>query len=170
MTDVIADFREGDVYRWTFRDPDTDNRQYGSYHCCSRIAVVHRGRLRDTYWQIGDSFSEGRSFGVEDLPKLELTRLGNLSELLPAKEYEADYYDDADIVNLNHSNSTRGNFYLRKGARRSREKMLEVARYNLERSTANERSAARLSEELRETISKLEADQLVLYIPTPPRS
>lgn len=167
MTDVIEHLAEGDIYRWNYTDPKTNNGQWGDYHCCSRIAIVHRGRLRDTYWQIGVSFSEGRSFGPDDLPRLQLTRLGNLADLHPAKEYEADYYDDADIVNLNHSNSTSGNFYLRKGARRSREKMLEVARNNLARSTENERSAARLSEELREVISKLEADQLVLYIPTP---
>lgn len=169
MTDVIEALREGDVYRWSYRDPNTDNRSWGSYHCCSCIAIVMGSRLRDTYWQIGQSFHDGRSFGAEDLSKLELTRLANLSELLPAKEYESDYYDDADIVNLNHSNSPRGNFYLRKGSRRSREKMLEVARENLARSIANEQSAARISEELREAISKLEADQLVLYIPTSPR-
>lgn len=170
MTDVIEKLTEGDVYRWYYRDPKTNAGAWGDYHCCSRIAIVNRGRLRDTYWQIGESFSDGRSFSIEDLPKLELERLANLSELLPAKEYESDYYDDADIVNLNHSNSTRGNFYLRRGARRSREKMLEVARANLNLSLQQERSAARLSEELRETIAKLEADQLVLYIPTPPRS
>jgi hypothetical protein len=170
MTDVIDKLQDGDIYRWSYRDPNTDTRQYGSYHCCSRIAIVHKGRLRDTFWKIGNSFSDGRSFGIEDLPKLELTRIANMAHLVPAKEYEADYYDDADIVDLNHSNSTRGNFYLRKGARRSREKMLEVARRNLAKSEANERSAGRLSQELRETIDKLEADQMVFYIPTPPRS
>lgn len=170
MTDVIEGLNEGDIFRWNYRDPNTNNGNYGDYHCCSRIAIVKNGLLRDTFWQIGESFSDGRSFGIEALSKLELTRVANMSELVPAKEYEADYYDDADIVNLNHSNSTRGNFYLRKGAVRSREKMLEAARNNLDRSTANERSAARLSEELREVISKLEADQMVFYIPSLPRS
>jgi hypothetical protein len=161
--------QEGDIYRWSYLDPKTKQGSWGDYHCCSRIAIVNRGRLRDTFWQIGGSFSDGRSFGLEDLPKLELARVANISDLLPAKEYEADYYDDSEIVNLNHSNSPRGNFYLRRGARRSREKMLEVARNNLETSMADERSAASLSEELRGVIRKLEADQLALYIPSPRR-
>lgn len=169
MTDVIEKLNEGDIYRWSYRDPKADGRPYGSYHCCSCIAIVNNGRLKDTFWQIGKSFSDCRSFGVEDLPKLELTRIANLSDLIPAKEYDADYYDDSDIVDLNHSNHTSGNFYLRKGATRSKEKMLKVARDNLARSTSNEQSAARLSGELREVISKLEADQMVFYIPSPPR-
>lgn len=168
MSEIIDKLTEGDVFRWSYRAPKTDTRQYGSYHCCSRIALVHRGRLWDTFWQIGMSFSEGRSFGVDDLPKIELTFLANMSDLIPAKEYEADYFADEDIVDLNHSNSPRGNFYLRKGAKRSQEKMLAVARANLERSISNEQSAARLSEELREVIRKLEAGQMAFYIPSPP--
>lgn len=170
MTDVIEQLQEGDIYRWNYSDPKTDNRSWGSYHCCSRIAIVSRGLLRDTYWQIGQSFSDGRSFRTEDLPKLELTRLGNMTDLEKVPEYQADYYDDADIVNLNHANSTSGNFYLRKGAVRSQKKMLEVCHNYLVRSTANERYAAQRSKELREAISKLEAGETDLHIASPPRS
>lgn len=166
MTDVIETLREGDVYRWNYRGPGTDDRLYGSYHCCSRIAIVHNGRLRDTYWQIGQSFSEGRSFAVEDLPKLELNRLANLSELTPAKEYEADYFDDADIVNLNHSNSPRGNFYLRKGAKRSPDKMVAIARQRFAEAEADFHTARRRMDEIGQIIDKLEAGQIVLYIPS----
>jgi hypothetical protein len=84
-----------------------------------------------------------------------------------AKEYQADYYDDADIVNLNHSNSSRDNFYLRKGAKKSQAKMLEVARRNLERSQSNERAAANLSSDLTEAIRRIEAGDLGVHIMTP---
>lgn len=164
MNDVIEKLHDGDIFRWSYRDPNTDNRAYGSYHCCSRIAVVKNGRLRDTFW--GDN-SDSRSFGVEDLPKLELTRVGNFAELEQAKEYQADYYDDADIVNLNHSNSTRDNFYLRKDAKKSQAKMLEVARRNLERSQSNERAAANLSSDLTEAIRRIEAGDLDVHIMRP---
>lgn len=170
MTDVIEILREGDIYHWMYCDPRTDNRQWGDYHCCSRIAIVHRGRLRDTYWQIGTSFNDGKSFGVEDLPKLELTFLANMDDLEKAPEYQFDYYDDADTFNLNHPNSTRGNFYLRKGAVRSQAKMLATASYNLERSKKAERTAVRRSEELSETISRIEAGDLTVHIVSPPRS
>jgi hypothetical protein len=162
MTDVIEDLREGDIYRWSYRDPNVDLRQYGTYHCCSRIAVVKNGRLRDTYWGLSAG-SDGRSFGVDDLPKLELTFVANFSDLEPAKEYQGDYYADEDIVNLNHANSSGGNFYLRKGAKRSKAKMLEAARYHLERAEATERSAASRAKGLREAIARIEAGEIDVY-------
>lgn len=158
MSEVVDTLREGDVYRWSYREPG-DDRTYGRYHCCSRIAIVRNGRLRDTFWMIGTSFpsSDGRSFGTDDLPKLELTRLGNLAEYEKAPEYNGDYFDDADIMNLNHSNSSTGNFYLRKGAKRSAAKMLESAHYHMGRAEATLRSAASRIEQLREVIAKIEA-------------
>lgn len=164
MIDVIKTLREGDIYRWNYRDPNTDNSPYGSYHCCSRIAIVYRGRIHDTYWQIGQSFNGGRSFGPNELSKLELTRLGNLSELEVAKEYQADYYDDADIVDINHANSPRDNFYLRKGAKRSQNKMLAVARQRLAEAESDWHTAARRMEELRKTISSIEGGATDLYV------
>lgn len=166
MSTIIEKLNEGDIFRWSYRDHDTDTRSYGSYHCCSCIAIVHNGRLRDTYWMIGKLFaSDGtRTFGIDDLPRIELTRLGNLSGLEKAKEYQSDYYDDADIVDLNHSNSSRGNFYLRKNAVRSQKKMLEMARYKLEQSESAERSAAHRSEQLREAIAKIEAGDTSAYL------
>lgn len=169
MTDVIETLREGDIFRWSYREPGNDG-SWGRYHCRSCIAIVHNCRLRDTFWQIGNSFSDGKSFGVDDLGQIELTRLGNLADLDKVPEYQADYYDDADIVNLNHSNSTKGNFYLRKGAIRSKAKMLEISRYNLERCESAQRYAAARSEELRGIVSRIEAGEMDMHIPSPPRS
>lgn len=155
--------RDGDVYRWSYREPG-DDRTYGRYHCCSRIAVVYRGRLRDTFWQIGTSFDNGRSFDESDLAKLELTFLANMDDLVKANEYEAVYYDDADIVDLNHSNSSRDNFYLRKGAARSQKKMLESAKYKLEQYLSEERMARNRAEVIRASIAKIEAGDLAVYL------
>lgn len=162
MNDVIEALQERDVYRWAYRDPKTNSAPWGDYHCCSRIAVVRSGRLYDTYWVGGDN----RSFGLDDLPRLELKRLGNLSEWEVHMEYDADYYDDADIVDLNHSNSPRGNFYIRKGATRSKAKILETARARLEQALSDERTAARRSDELRAIISGIETGELPSYIPS----
>lgn len=163
MNTTIA-LKEGDVYRWSYREPGNDGA-WGRYHCCSNIAIVRGGRLRDTYWQIGGNFPHDcRSFGEEDLPRISLTFLANLSDLEKRIEYEADYYSDADIVDLNHPNSTRGNFYLRKGAVRSAEKMLKIARRKLEDSLSNERMAARKSEQLREAIASIEAGNIDVYL------
>lgn len=166
MSDTIEKLTEGDIYRWSYRGPNVDDRAYGSYHCCSQIAIVHKGRLRDTFWQIGMTFSDGRSFGIDDLPRLDLKLVGNMADLVSAKEYEADYYDDADVVDLNHSNHTRGNFYLRKGAKRSPDKMIATARQRLAEAEADFHTAKRRMDEVVEIIDKLEAGQIVLYIPS----
>lgn len=158
---VCADnLREGDIYRWRYREPG-DDRQWGRYHCCSQIAIVSGSLLRDTYWS---SMSDGRRFGSERLPELELTFLGNLADLEKASEHQADYYDDADIVNLNHSNSSGGNFYLRKGAVRSQKKMLEVARQKLLESQSDHRFAAQRAEQLRATIARIESGEIDGYL------
>lgn len=105
---AMSDLKDGDIYRWSYCE-EGDDRPYGRYHCCSRIAVVRNGRLHDTYWPCG---SDGKSFGADDLLKLDLVYIGNFDTLEKSHEWQADYYDDADIVDLNHANSSRGNFYL----------------------------------------------------------
>lgn len=146
--------KDGDIFRWSYREPVDYNR----YHCCSRIAVATRGRLLDTFWS--GSYDGARSFGPDDFPRLDLTYLGNFADLEKTPEWEADYYADADIVNLNHSNSTRDNFYIRKGAKRSAAKMLEVARRKLEESESKKRMAESAIERLHETIAKIETGEI----------
>lgn len=147
--------REGDIYRWSYVEPG-DDRDYGRYHCCSRIAVITKGRLRDTFWSLA---SDGRSFGLDELSKLNLTYVANFEDLERHPEWQVDYYDDADIVNLNHSNSTRDNFYIRKGAKRSPTKMLAVARRKIEECESNIRSANWTMEKLRAAINRIEAGE-----------
>ncbi len=160
MNAVVEALREGDVYRWCYREPG-DDRQWGRYHCCSLRGIVRRdGRLWDTYWSSGH---DGRSFGVDDLAKLDLTYLGNLSDLEKVPEWNADYYDDADIVNLNHANSTRDNFYLRKGAKRSAAKMLETARHRLKKAESDVRTATANVVRFSEVIAKIEAGETEFF-------
>lgn len=164
MDTATITMRDDDIFRWRYRAPG-DDRQWGRYHCCSQIAVFRAGRLQDTYWMIGNSFpSDGRSFGADRFQELELTYVGNFADIERAKEYQADYYDDADIVNLNHCNSTAGNFYLRKGAKRSKVKMLESARRKLEKAQSNERAAQWQAEQLRTRIALIEAGDLDTHI------
>lgn len=166
MTETIEALRDGDIYRWGYRDPKTNSAPWGDYHCCSRVAIVKHGRLYDTYWQTGQSFSGCKSFGPDDLPKLTLERLGNMAELEAAKEYQADYYDDADIVDLNHSNNTRGNFYLRKDAKRSRDKMEAIARQRFAEAESDFHTARRRMDEIGKIIDRIEAGDIDMHIPS----
>lgn len=157
MDTETVTLKEGDVYRWTYVDR-LDTGAWGTYHCCSRIAIVGAsGRLRDTFWSSGN---DGKSFGADDLCNLHLIFLANMADLNKAHEYEADYYADTDIVDLNHSNSPRENFYLRKGAKRSAAKMLAAAKYKLEKAESDARMATRRADDLRVAISRIEAGEI----------
>lgn len=157
---VIDKMKEGDIFRWRYRE-GTKHGDY-AYHCCSNIAVFKNGRLRDTYWHGYATSSDGRSWMADECHKLDLTFLANESDLEPAQAYQAEYYDHADIVNITHANG--GSFYLRKGAVRSQAKMLESARYKLEKSESDKQMAEWRSERLREAIAKIEAGDTTAHI------
>lgn len=133
---------DGDIFRWRYKDEKPEQLgAYGRYHCKSQIAIATGGGwLEDTFWHGGSDVCWTYADAERDL---ELTRLGNLNELEKRPEYEAAYYADEDCVDLNHSNSSRGNFYVRKGAIRSREKMIRIAE---ERWAEAEREAKFASE------------------------
>lgn len=131
---------EGDIFRWRYRDEKL-NGDYLSYWAKSCIAIAKDGRLLDTYWG-GVSDSTNWGYG-EALRCLKLDRIGNFTELENRPEHLAEYYDEADYVNLNHANSPKGNFYIRKGAKRSAEKMREMLEYKIEKERADIRSAER---------------------------
>lgn len=159
------EMKERDVYRWAYRAPG-DDRDWGRYHCCSQIGFFLNGQLRDTYWMYGEKYQggAGRSFPPEFFPKLTLTFVANLDDLEPAKEYQAEYYDDADIANLNHANSSSGNFYIRKGAKRSAAKMIATARAKMEQAISDAKYAVRRSGEMKEIIAKIEAGDTSVYL------
>lgn len=163
MTNLMADIEklcDGDIFRWSYRDPKDDR-----YHCCSRIAIVYDDTLYDTYWH-GRPPHDGKWFGPGALPALVLERLGNLSELDNVSECSSDYYDDADIVDLNHRNSSRGNFYLRKGAKRSQGKMLAVAQQRLAEAEADYNMAARRVLESADLIAVIKTGATDVFIPS----
>lgn len=135
-TTTAPGIKDGDIFRWRYKNEKPEHRrEWGRYHCRSQIAVAKDGWLADTFW---GSRSDGTAMWPCDEAReiLVLEKLGNLSEVEKRPEYEAMYYDDADIVDINHSNSSRGNFYVRKGADRSRHKMIQIA---AEKAAAAER-------------------------------
>ena len=152
--------RDGDVYRWRYKEPSDRDGEWGRYHCCSRIAVFKDGRLWDTYWSSG---SDNRSFGPPDWPKLELTLLGNFADFETATD-DLSFYAEADVMNLSHANSSRGNLYIRKGATRCAEAMLSAARERLRRAEYEQQGAEDRAEKLRSAITKIEAGDTSVYI------
>lgn len=120
------EIKDGDIFRWRYKDEKPDDLgAYRRYHCKSQIAVARDGLLIDTYWNGSASDSANWSYDEAE-QKLALTHLGNFAELEKKPEYHSEYYDDVDCVDLNHPNSSRDNFYVRKDAQRSRSKMRAV--------------------------------------------
>jgi hypothetical protein len=152
-----VEFKEGDIFRWSY-NKDTDGL---SYWARSRIAIFRNGRLRDTYWmhdlEALFSYSEGHSWSIDEAASdLDLLFVANISDLERQSYDKSELYDDADVVNLNHANSPTGNWYLRKGAQRSREKALATARYKRERSISEMVSAADDVRRMDRMISQIE--------------
>lgn len=116
-------------------------------HCCSHVARFDGTLLRDTYWS---SESDGKRFKSEDIGKhITVTFVANEDQLEKINDYmePKKYYPPDQIVDLNHPNSTRGNLYIRRGAKRDakvmkaairvmirrQERELEMAKNNIER-------------------------------------
>ncbi len=132
--------REGDIYRWRWADDarDRDCGPYRAYHCFSRIAVVENGLLCDTFW----SFWSATGKKKLSPDSIVLTLLGNSNDMTKIREGEARYYRMNDIVNMRHSNDSRAPVYLKPGAKKDRDTMLDYIRYERERAESDARFAA----------------------------
>lgn len=116
----MNNFKEGDFYRWSFKEEYTKGKSYeGLYWCKSQIAYFDGKYLKDTYWSTGSSNYE------IDLLKVNLVFIGNIFDYEKISEYEKQYYDPKDILDVSHPNNRISNsLFVRKGASRSKEVIL----------------------------------------------
>ncbi len=124
---------EGDVYDWRWADDarHADCGPHRSYHCFSRIAVVKDGLLCDTFWS-----PPGTKLSPD---AVVLTLLGNILDMTEIRESEARYYCSGDIVDMRHSNNSRASVYLKAGAQKDRDTMLEYIRREREQAESEAR-------------------------------
>jgi len=131
----MIDFKDGDIFRWrynekTLKTPHMINSaNCGTlYWCCSNIGIWKDQRLTDTYWSTGGN----RNFTAQEIgDKLVLTFIANINDLEPCPLYAFDKYNDEDCVNISHGNMTRGGFYIRKGAKESIRKQIQVLEHEI---------------------------------------
>ena len=115
-----------DVFRWYYKETLD---KFEPYHCKARIAIFNGEVLYDIFW--GKQPHNNHWFNSEDIDNLiELEYLGNLLDFEPARKSDRAMYNDVDFLDLNHSNNSRGNYYLRKGAVKSKEKMVKIIKRN----------------------------------------
>ena len=122
--------KDGDIFRWSYNSEWLKKKNDGdnggtTYWCNSRIGVFNDGFLVDTFWSYSNSCDT--SFAADMIAsRLDVEFIANEDDLIGANPSERAYYLDEDCVDLNHPNSTRGNFYIRKGAKKNIEKMERV--------------------------------------------
>lgn len=159
-----TEWRVNDVFLWRYQDASGD--QTLKYWCCARKAIVRGGVLGDIYWAYIDghkvSFNgDGRWWTPgEAKDRLTLEFKGNLDQFDVIADYNRSMYDDADILDLRHANSSQKQVYLRKGARRSQAAMLAHVNYKIEKAESEIRSANWQIERLSKEKAKIEAGEL----------
>lgn len=116
------EWKDGDIFWWRYKEGKQPTFGHDPYWCKAMKGVVKNGRLVDAYWS-----SESTSFSAEEAAeRLDLEYKGNINEMEPIQHYEVRYYEDADVVDMTHSNNTKATCYRRKGAQRSMSKALAV--------------------------------------------
>ena len=159
---------DNDIFRWSYNASTLKKRGDGdnggiTYWCCSRIAMVINDRLVDTFW---GSTGSAKSWGEDQAKEqLELEFIANMDCLISADPSERAYYLDSDCFNLNHSNSTRGNFYIRKGAIKNTGKMKRLLLRGIKDVRSEISSQLRSIEQMESAISDLSKDTGMWSIP-----
>lgn len=156
------DIKVGDVY--TFRYFKSDNYEY---HCFDGTLIVKERDngdkyLEDTYWDTGGS----RVFHSvnEALEKGELTFLFNFDMVEEVSKYMKDYYSDTDFFELYIHAGYRNRYFIKKGAKRSKEKMLEVLENKMKDTERQIESLKYTLTNLNENFKKVNGGDLDIYI------
>jgi hypothetical protein len=144
---IEQEIKEGDVFDFDYSDAFFENKRKAGHphehwyyrHCFDgqlvAVAVGDQILLRDTYWAFWDkeichfvfSGDSGRAFSAEEARKNGVLKLQfNLTDVEPAHNEVADYYDDSDYFNISYQHGCYKCFVLKKGAKKSQAKMLQA--------------------------------------------
>lgn len=143
---------EGDIYFWRFKEDAMP--EFMPYHCKSRRAVVVGGRLVDTFW------SSAHDGYVIDPSRVNLEFKGNKADLRPISASEVKYYDDADVVDMRHSNASRAEVYVKAGAQRSRDAMMRHITSMIDEEESKIKCAKHRLEMLATAMASVDAGEL----------
>lgn len=159
-----SEWRDGDVFFWRYKDGKEN--PYG-YYCRAQKAIVRDGYLYDIFWAYinGPKFIFSGTTGgiwtrVQADRNLILEFRGNLDEFDHTADDNRRLYDDADVLDLRHSNSSQRQIYVRKDAKRSQAAMLEHFNYEIKKAEDDIKSAQWRLERLGADKAKIEAGEL----------
>jgi len=132
------------------------------------IAIKEDGKLwlRDTYWGLGGN--DNKKYSYSEANKLgKLSYYCNLKGIKSINEYDLDYYDDKDTFVLHDQHSCVPScryYFVKKDAKRSKVKMLEVLNEKLEEAKRNVERETRQVEEYATKKQQVENGKLDIYI------
>lgn len=150
------EIENGDVFYWVFKEYTNSG-----YHCKALKAMVINGVIKDLFWSQGKSDT---SYTL-DLVKVDLVFKGNINNYTEIREDDMKFYDDEDLLDIshsNHSNSWGGVHWLRNGATRSRQKVLELLVYKQDRAEYEIQKANRELKQIDELFVKLQDESFNL--------
>lgn len=159
------DIREGDVFRFSYSG-EQRAKLFEPYHCFDGqlVAVIEGGsiRLMDSYWL--HEFKprhDSRWFTEDDaMAKGELTFVCNLGDVQKVDKWQTQYYDDADVFDLSYQHRCYAFHAIRKGASKSKGKMLQVIEEKLQAERRAIESANWTIERLTKEAKKIEEGRL----------
>ena len=146
------ELKNGDHFRWQY-DNNVDVAEY-SYWCKSQMCVWNGEKFKDLFWSMGTG---SESYTLPEDGVL-LLFMGNINDYEECTEYQLKYYDSSDILNRCHSNHSKGwgnCFFIKKGAKRSREKIKQCLLDKLEEADYNIQSATRDKLKVQEDLDNL---------------
>lgn len=160
------DIKDGDVFRFAYNE-DEMKKRFMPYHCFDGKLIARHVNgeiyLEDTYW---GACSDNRRGTPEQWQQLgELVYLCNLNDVAEVREPYI-YYDDSDIFDLSQQHGCYKNVVVRKGAVRSKEKMLASINERIDGSKRDiERAQDRITRLIRSKL-EVESGNTEVYIPT----
>lgn len=140
-------------------------------HCFEGLLIARKDndgnlQLVDTYWGINDT--SGRVFNPSEIDKKGiLTFYCNFNDIEAIDYYEKNYYDDKDIFWLHRQKACVPSceyYYKKKGATRSKTKMLEVINEKIREAKRKANSYIEDIARYSETKAKIEKDDLSVYL------
>lgn len=171
-TETQTDFKVNDVFYFQYNEQEIKTR-FEPRHCFDGQFIVKQrpnGEIYfiDTFWASKHNgfanMGDIRTKSVEDaLRQGTLRFVCNLDDVEEIAEGEVKYYANEDVFDLSYQHGCYKYFVKKKGAVRSKEKMIESIKLKIEDQTSKMRWAQREIEYLKEQLLKVEAGDTTIY-------
>jgi len=157
--------RIGDVFEFRYsQEYIKENNIFSPYHCFDGTLVANEeggGIVRvGTYWS-----GCNKTFNPDNIESMgTLTFLFNSDEVDSCSKDDFKYYDSEDVFTMSIHMGYRNNFFIKKGAKRSKDTMLEYLRSELEKQKLMQISIERDIKGIIEKIERVEEGDVDIYI------